>query len=586
MQDISCESEEASLPGKDKQSFLVLLVDQDADSIHLIQKGLEENGFFRSEVCHATNMEEALDKLSKHRFHLLLVDSNADAEEGFKLFQETRRLKLEIPFVMMAPVRDDAFVRQAMKAGVENIIVKSESHFQGLAQTLHECYEKFHSRKGIEEFRQKLQERLGGITPEDKKQLSTRDDLTGLYTHSYLHDRVVRDFSAATRYGYPLSCLMVDIDHFRLINEKFGYRTGEQILKQCGQLLFDNCRLSDCIARYGGEEFAIVLPHVNYEGASELAHRLRLLFAQHKFVVNSQEVQLTLSIGVASFPEDPIKNRADLLVFADQALSRAKTLGRNSVSLYREMESIFGDSFPALKISEDKIVDFQRRMTEISITARKAYTEASKALIAALESKDRYTVGHAGSSARYSLWTAEAMGLGTDEAEMVQHAALLHDIGKICIPDAILLKPGRLTLTEFETMKQHPYLGYKMLKPVKFLQQEAIMVLHHHEWWNGEGYPCRLKGNEIPLGARIIAVVDSYDTMRTAGGRYKKTITVEYAVNELINCAGTQFDPEIVRVFIEVLKARGDLKPDGYNQARLDEVLQANPTPAQKTFLQ
>ncbi len=574
------------MPGKDEESFLVLLVDQDADSIHLIQKGLEENGFFRSEVVHASNFNDAIAKLKQKHFHLMLVDTQPDSEEGIKLFAETRRLKLDIPFVLMAPVRDDEFVRQVMNAGIEDIIVKNENHFQGLAQKLRESYEKFHSnnKKGLTDFRQKLQEKIGGV--EEKKQLSTRDDLTGLYNHSYLHDRVVRDFSSAVRYGYPLSCVMVDIDHFRLINEKFGYRIGEQVLKQCGQLLFDNCRLSDCIARYGGEEFAILLPHINYEGASELAHRLRLLFAQHKFNVNGQEIQLTLSIGVASFPEDPIKNRADLLIFADQALTRAKTLGRNSVSLYRDMESIFGDAFPTLKISEDKVMDFQRRMTEISITARKAYTEASKALITALENKDRYTVGHAGSTGRYSFYIAEAMGLGTDECEMVQHAALLHDIGKICIPDSILLKPGRLTLTEFETMKQHPYLGYKMLKPVKFLQQEAIMVLHHHEWWNGEGYPCRLKGNEIPLGARIIAVVDSYDTMRTAGGRYKKTISVETAVNELINCAGTQFDPEIVRIFVEVLKARGDLKPDGYNKAKLEEVLQANPTPVQKTFLQ
>ncbi len=576
------------MPNKDLESFQVLLVDQDADSIHLIQKGLEENGFFRSEVVHASNMKEALARLKERHFHLLLVDTSPESDEGLKLFAETRRLKMEIPFVLMAPVRDDNFVRQVLEAGVEDIIVKNENHFQELARKLRECYDKFHTgdgAKGLPEFRRKIKEKLGQHLVV-KQEMSTRDDLTGLYNHSYLHDRVVRDFSAAVRYGYPISCLMIDIDHFRSINEKFGYRAGEQVLKQSAKLLFDNCRLSDCIARYGGEEFAIVLPHIDYTGAAELANRLRLLFAQHKFMVEGQEIQITLSIGVTSFPEDPVKNRADLLIFADQALSRAKTVGRNTVSMYRDIEPLFGEAFPALKISEDKIVDFQRRMTEISITARKAYTEASKALIKALENKDRYTVGHAGSTARYAFWVAESMGMGTDECEMVQHAALLHDIGKICIPDAILLKPGRLTLTEFETMKQHPYLGYKMLKPVKFLQQEAIMVLHHHEWFNGEGYPCRLKGNEIPLGARIIAVVDSYDTMRTAGGRYKKTITVEMAVNELINCAGTQFDPEVVRVFVEVLKARGDLQAGNYNQARLDEALLAHPTPVQKTFLQ
>lgn len=554
----------------------MLLVDQDSDAVHLIQKGLEQNRFFRSEVHHAASINEALHKLKEKKFHLVLVDAESSRQDSLKLFEETRRLKMEIPFVLMASVRDDNFARQAINAGISDLIVKSESQILSLAEKLRDCYEKFHSNEAVEEFR----ERAADDIPPENKKFSTKDDLTGLYNHSYLHDRVVRDFSSAVRYGYPLSCIMIDIDHFRQLNEKFGYRVGEQVLKECGQLLFDNCRLSDCIARYGGEEFAIVLPHINYEGAAELAYRLRLLFAQHVFRAAGQQIHLTLSIGVASFPEDPVKTRADLLVFADQALSRAKTLGRNTVSLYKDMEPLLGDAFPTLKISEDKVMEFQRRMSEISIAARKASTEASKALITALENKDRYTVGHAGSTARYALYLAEAMGLASDESEMVQHAGLLHDIGKICIPDSILLKPGRLTLTEFETMKQHPYLGYKMVKPIKFLQQESIMVLHHHEWFNGEGYPCRLKGNEIPLGARIIAVVDSYDTMRTAGARYKKTQNVESIVNELINCSGTQFDPEVVKSFIDVLKARGDLRAGmSYNEEKLAQALETHRTP-------
>lgn len=554
----------------------MLLVENDAEAVHLIQKGLKEHRDLSFSVDFASGVSEAILKLRQSHFDLLLVDSDIEEEKGLLFLKEVQKLKLKLPFVLMTPVRDDNFAREAIKAGVSDVVVKSESHFQELAQKIKTSYTKFHETpKGLNEFRVKLEENITGIT--DKPQPSVKDDLTGLYNHSYLHDRVVREFSSANRYGYPLSCLMVDIDHFRLINEKHGYRSGEEILKQCGQMLFDNCRLSDCIARFGGEEFAVVLPHVNYDGALELAQRLRLLFAKHPFMVGGQEIHLTLSIGAASFPDDPMKNRGDLLLFADQALSRAKTLGRNTVSLYKDMEPLLGEAFPALKISEDKIVDFQRRMSEISLSARKSYTETSKALITALENKDKHTVGHAASTARYSFYVAEAMGLPTDECEMVQCGGLLHDIGKICIPDAILLKPGRLTLTEYETMKQHPYLGYKMLKPIKFLQQEAIMVLHHHEWFNGEGYPCRLKGGEIPIGARIIAVVDSYDTMRLAGGRYKKTISIEATVNELINCSGTQFDPEVVKAFIEVLKSRGDLRSTAeVNFEKLEQCLEAH----------
>ncbi len=145
----------------------------------------------------------------------------------------------------------------------------------------------------------------------------------------------------------------------------------------------------------------------------------------------------------------------------------------------------------------------------------------------------------------------------------------------MCISDDILLKPSRLTLAEYEAMKQHPYFGYRIVKPIKFLREEATLILHHHEWFNGEGYPCRLAGNEIPLGARIVALVDSYDTMRLAGGRYKQTMSIEAAVNELIACAGTQFDPEVVQTFIQVLLMKKELTPDSYDRKRLRDVIRS-----------
>jgi HD-GYP domain-containing protein (c-di-GMP phosphodiesterase class II) len=166
------------------------------------------------------------------------------------------------------------------------------------------------------------------------------------------------------------------------------------------------------------------------------------------------------------------------------------------------------------------------------------------------------------------------MGMTIEDAEVVEHAALLHDIGKICVADDILLKPAKLTFAEYEKMKQHPYWGYKILQPIKFLREESILVLHHHEWFNGEGYPSRMKGEEIPLGSRIISVIDSYDTMRLAGGRYKKTTPVVESVNELIACSGNQFDPKVVKTFIGVLKMRNELLTDDYNKDLLEELQQ------------
>ena len=170
---------------------------------------------------------------------------------------------------------------------------------------------------------------------------------------------------------------------------------------------------------------------------------------------------------------------------------------------------------------------------------------------------------------------AKEMGLSDDEVRVIEHAALLHDIGKISISDEVLMKPEAYTHEEYEKMSVHPVLGYQIVKPIKFLAEEALIILHHHEWYNGEGYPHRLKGREIPLGARVVAVLDAYDTMRVAGGGYKRTLSCEEAVRELIEHAGTQFDPEVVLHFVHALIKRGDLNSGAYNRQKLERSIKA-----------
>ena len=563
----------------DERSLSVLLVENDPVASHLFRRSLEEN--HSCLVDQASNLNEAMTKLKRNSYHLLLVESELDQENGVNLVDEVRRIHLNIPVVLMAcePNQD---LRERVKNSIGvTLLIKNENHYQELSNILRESYRKFYrtgSKREKDWGRERSLERHldSRMIPEIMDVRSgnrIQDELTGLYSHSYLHDRVVLEYARVTRYSYPLSCLMVDIDHFKSINEQYGHRVGDEILKKAGELLFENCRLSDIVARYGGEEFAVLLPHVDYQGAKELANRLRLVFAEHQFTVENHEINLTVSIGISSYPEDTIDHCAEITSYANDALFRAKALGRNCVTLYKDIVPTFGEGLPSLKISEDKILEFQRRMTEISSLARKAYIDASKALIRALENKDRFTAGHAASCAKYALQVAQVMGMSIEDAEIVQHAALLHDIGKICIPDNILLKSGKLSFAEFESMKQHPYLGYKILKPIKFLQQESILVLHHHEWFNGEGYPCRLKSAEIPLGSRIISVIDSYDTMRIAGGRYKKTFTVEDSVRELVVCAGAQFDPHVVKGFIEVLRQRGELTVENYDKEKLEQAI-------------
>lgn len=554
---------------KENKRFSVLLVKKELQDFDFLKRSLEQNRIFPSRIDLVPNFEEALHKLKQRNYHLLLLESELEEETQSEL-QEIQKHKIGIPFVLLLPVKDEQILRQAYRSGVADVMIKSEHQFHELAEKLRNSYQSFHSAK---EKRRNILPEFSAEFQAEAPALSVRDEMTGLYTHAYLYERVVKEFSRASRYGYPLSCIMMDLDDFKKVNESFGYLAGEKLLKEFADLLFENCRMSDFVARYSGKEFCMVLPHSGYEGAKELAARLKKTAEEHIFLKGGQDARITLSIGIAAYPEDVMTQRADLIRFAAEALLHSKSQGRNHLTLYKDVIPAVLEDLPSLHISEDKIEGFQRRMGEINNSFRRAYQEASKTLIMALESKDKHTVGHSASTAKYSFWVAQAMGLNRDEAESVRLGTLLHDVGKICIPDSILLKPGRLTMAEFEVIKQHAFLGYKMLKPIKFLQQEALVVLHHHEWFNGEGYPCRLKGSEIPLGARIAAVTDSFDTIRTAGGRYKRTVTMEEAVNELIACAGTQFDPEVVKAFIGVLKARGEMVTDQYNEAHLNSLL-------------
>lgn len=558
------------------KSYSVLLIKKDAQEDHFLRKTLLNDPVFPSRIEQVASLDEAVKRLGKAPYHLLLMETEMEEETEEEL-EKIHKHPLPVPFVLLMPVKDEQLVRAALRCGVADVIVKSQSQFHELAAKLRDALQNFNQQAG---HRVMDQDHFGKQEEETAPhKLSIRDELTGLYSHGYLYERVVREFSRASRYGYPISCVMIGMDDFKRVNEDYGYYAGEKILKEFAQLLFANCRMSDFVARYSGTEFCLVLPHSGYEAAKELAMRLKKVTEEHVFLEADHPVQVTLSIGVSAYPEDTMTQRADLIRYASEALLHSKSQGRNHITLFKEVVPAELDDLPSLHISEDKIAGFQRRMTDINNSFRKAYQEASKTLIMALEGKDKHTAGHSARTAKFSFWVAQAMGMSRDEAESVRLGTLLHDIGKICIPDSVLLKPGRLTMAEFEIIKNHAFLGYKMLKPIKFLQQESLVVLHHHEWFNGEGYPCRLKGNEIPLGARIAAVTDSYDTICTAGGRYKRTITVEGAVNELIACAGTQFDPEVVKAFISVLHARGELLTDNYNKEHLDSLIKNDPIP-------
>lgn len=390
-----------------------------------------------------------------------------------------------------------------------------------------------------------LHEELEKRYSEAREQAIT-DGLTTLHSHRYFQVRLAEELERAARCDHTVSLLFCDIDLFRTANDLNGHQFGDVVLQQMGKLIRENVRSMDVTARYGGEEFAIILPEISESQAYQAAERLRRAVASHQFGQKPpSETTLTVSIGMASYPTDAT-TREDLVRKADQAMGLAKQLGRNQVRLYRELASL--EPFPD-ESSSGKVSLEGRRIME------SAYLETIHSLAAAVDARDPNTSRHSENVARLATAVARALDLGEQEVRNIGVAGLLHDVGKIGVPDSILSKPGPLTEEEWEKVKLHPALGESIIHHASSLREIVPLVLHHQERFDGKGYPSRLTGEDIPLGARILAVADAYEAM-SSNRPYRPAMSRDEIVAELQRSAGTHFDPKLVDVFLRIMEER------------------------------
>lgn len=335
--------------------------------------------------------------------------------------------------------------------------------------------------------------------------VSLHDQLTGLYNRAYFEEQLKR---LGRSNKYPISIIVADVNGLKLVNDTMGHQKGDKLLIACAQILKKALRPSDIVARVGGDEFVALLPRTDEATGSNILHQLRLSIEQY----NRKHPQLPLSV---SFGIATAYNSEELL---KQAYKRADDL------MYRE-KLYLGTS------ARNKIVN---------------------ALLAALSERDHLTEGHGRHLQHLCRTLGEKMGLSRQQLANLALLAQVHDIGKVSIPDRILFKRGPLTEEEWEIMRQHPEKGYRIALASPDLAGIADLILKHHEKWDGTGYPLGLKGEEIPIECRILAIADAFDAM-TSDRPYRKAKTVEEALEEIRRCAGTQFDPELVKVFLQVI---------------------------------
>ena len=376
----------------------------------------------------------------------------------------------------------------------------------------------------------------------DTHDRATYDRLTGVANRQSLLASLFAEVERATRYGRPLSVAFVDIDHFKAVNDTYGHAVGDVVLRGVAQTISENLRASDMIGRYGGEEFMLILTETDVEEGATLTEKMRALVGRQRFAVEGgPEIAVTISIGIAGGIGN--KLRMDNLVRdADAAMYSAKSLGRNQTYIFAEPDD--DARVPRAPISAAG----RARAVEIGQQAREAATAALASVLAPMP---HYRGQPSALIASIVVTLGRQLQLSDADIDRLRVAALLHDVGKVAVPEEILEKPSALTSSEWRTVVQHPRIGQVILEQAAALKDAVPIILHHHERFAGHGYPFGLRANEIPLGARIVAIADAYDAMIN-DRPYKRAISHEQAIAELRRHAGTQFDPELVELFCDL----------------------------------
>lgn len=396
------------------------------------------------------------------------------------------------------------------------------------------------------------------------------DTLTGLLTHTYFQRLLETELEKALENDTAVTTMILDINNIQDINQEQGHIAGDNAICHLASTVRRLIRGIDTVARYGGDEIIVILPETDPQAADEMAERF-LKGLQDRPLKNGQPI--SASIGYATFPHDT-RHKDMLLKYTEQALHLAKFKGGktdvptkvayheakrlNDKTVLEVFASHVARKYDNHRIFEELLSVMEQKEggnnpATTSSSPEHLMLETIGSLAGALDAKDKYTRGHSQAVANYAVALAHALQLPPDEVEQVRLAAFLHDIGKIGIPETILCKRGPLNEREWEIMKQHPVIGARqILAPVTALREVIPMVEHHHENWDGTGYPAGLSGDNIPLGARIVSIVDAFHGL-TSDRSYRKALPITEAAAILEQGAHTKWDPHLIGIFLKIL---------------------------------
>ncbi len=396
---------------------------------------------------------------------------------------------------------------------------------------------------------------------EQTTKFANTDTLTSLYNHRGFQEVLANELAKASANKTPLSVVMFDVNNISKINRELGHAKGDEVIKTIAEKIKQNIRANDSAGRYGGDEIAVIMPDTNTKDAKYLAEYITYCLSCC-FVDDVGPIKV--SVGISTYPECTI-DQEKLLILAEQAMfiSQAKGYKEGMSAIISSSDFNFWDDVALNSFAEvltkrhSQIgINFEEELVhkfnQEEIINHTHLMEMVTSLAGAIDAKDPYTKGHSTSVSRYSEALARAVNLPEHEVERIKIGAMLHDVGKIGIPESVLKKPGKLTDEEWEIMKQHPLIGAeKVLAPNEALRDLIPIVKYHHERLDGKGYPEHLKGGQIPLAARIVSIADAYHAL-VSDRPYRKGMPIEKACAILKEGAGTQWDSDLVRQFISI----------------------------------
>ena len=514
----------------------ILIAEDDNVTRHILEKSVTEMDF---EVVSCKNGHDAWKILqSENPPHLLILDWMMPGMDGLEICRKVReQAKEPYTFILLLTSKgeQDDFVK-GMEAGADDYVVKPFNH--------NDLRVRLKAGRRIVE----LNEELLYVRDNLEKQ-ATHDKLTGLYNRHFMVEILEKEFSRALRHQSDLSCLLLDLDNFKDVNDTFGHTFGDLVLREFSAGLEQNIRKSDISIRYGGEEFMVLLPNTGIAGAQNIAEKIRATCEKKRYDDGHNSTTVTVSIGIASIKQHQLIDDKEIVACADKALYRSKAEGRNRITVYMKKPSWISNNN---EISEDNnLGHLKENIAVVLEKTKKSSIESLELLTRDLSSDEHKQHNH--DIKRYITLIGEKLALPPAIIETFKRAANFHDYFKILLRKTFKTKHIVLNKEERTEIEDHPYMLSELIDSFDFFANEKSILQYHHENFDGTGYPDGLKGNEIPLGARIFAMVDAITAM-LSGRLHRVKLSPEEMIIELADKAGTQFDPMLVSLFLDIIE--------------------------------